>query len=59
MIRMFFILFISLNIFPLYSGVQGYVRSSKIDNQKIINNVQSNRSAVNKIQKNDVKKNPK
>ncbi len=56
MIRMFFILFISLNIFPLYSGVQGYVRSSKIDNQKIINNVQSNRSAVNKIQKNDVKK---
>jgi len=56
MIRMFFILFISLNIFPLHSGVQGYVRSSKIDNQKIINNVQSNRSAVNKIQKNDIKK---
>ena len=56
MIRIFFILFIFLNIFPLYSGVQGYVRSSKIDNQKNINNVQSNRSTVNKIQKNDVKK---
>lgn len=54
--RIFLILFIFFNILPLYPGVQGYVRSSKIDNQKIINNVQSNRSAVNKIQKNDVKK---
>lgn len=56
--KIILILFISFNIYPLYSGVQGYIRSSKSDNQKIINTDRSARNSLNTVKKQKtVKKN--
>ena len=56
--KLILILFIFFNIYPLYSGVQGYIRNSKNDNQKIINTDRSARNGLNTVKKQKtVKKN--
>lgn len=56
--KLILILFIFFNVFPLYSGIQGYIRNSKNDNQKIINTDRSARNSLNTVKKQKtVKKN--